>query len=404
MTDRKNKILDPQIPFLLAYNQDKLRRGFVLEKVLNIFCRSPKNQAFADTPSRILVIQSHLIGDVMMAIPFLRALRKRYPNAEITFLANDFARGLLKGCDFIDVMLTAPFPWGIRSYHVKNLWKLVGMILYLRRQKFDLAIDAQIDFRNIFLMYLAGARRRLGYDIVGGRLFLTDIPEFPRDVVHLLEGRLSVLRYLGADIQDKTYRLPLSADARQWLDLFWKGKGLSGREVVAIHPGASTIEKLWRADRFVEVIRFLQKRQYVPVLIEGPQDTDVVEEILGLLGGDILVLKSSLAHCMAFFSRCRLLICLDSAASHLASAVGTPAVVLYGPQWPFLAKPFDDHIVAVWNENVDCRPCVYKKCQKPVHDCMEKISVQDVCLALGQLLDKTAAPFSHCSSDASRRS
>ncbi|MDD5019727.1 MAG: glycosyltransferase family 9 protein [Candidatus Omnitrophica bacterium] len=400
MTDTKRRV-DKPIPFLLAYNQDKLRRGFVLEKILNFFWHGPKNQAFAGDPAKILVIQSHLIGDVMMAIPFLRALRKRYPNAEITFLANDFARGLLEGCDFIDVMLTAPFPWGIRSYHVKNLWKLAGMVLYLRRQKFDLAIDAQIDFRNIFLMFLAGARRRLGYDIVGGRLFLTDIPEFPRDVVHLLEGRLSVLLYVGADIRDKSYRLTLTPDARQWLDAFWRENGLTGKEVVAIHPGASTKEKLWNPGCFVRVIRWLRERNYVPVLVAGPQDEAAAGNIQGLAGGDILVLKTSLARCMAFLSRSRLLVCLDSAASHLASAIGTPAVVLYGPQWPFLAKPFDDHIAAVWNEHVDCRPCVYTKCRKPGHDCMEGISVQDVCLAMERLLDKTASAFSRCSSNIS---
>lgn len=399
---KKNKE-DPEqvLPFLLAYNQTKLKKGFALERVLNLFCRHDKHRTYDEIPAKILVIQSHLIGDVMMAIPLLRALRKRYPNAEITFLANDFAKGLLEGCDFIDVMLTAPFPWGIRSYHVKNLWKLGKMILHLRRKKFDLAIDAQIDFRNIFLIFLAGARRRLGYDIVGGRLFLTDIPEFPRDVVHLLEGRSSVLRYLGVDILEKTYRLPLPADARQWLDVYWKHEGLTGKEVVAIHPGASTKEKLWRADRYVQVIRLLQKRHYVPVLIEGPQDVAVVAEILGLLGGDVLALKGSLAQCMAFLSRCRLLLCLDSAASHLASAVGTPAVVLYGPQWPYLAKPFDDHIVAVWNEKVDCRPCVYKKCQKPGHECMDGISVEDVWSSIEQLLDKTAAISSRCASGAS---
>ncbi len=142
------------LPFLLAYNQKKLRLGFALDSFLNLFDWRNKNRSFNEVPATILVVQSHLIGDVMMAIPLLRALRKRYPHSKITFLANDFAKGLLQGCDFIDVVLTVPFPWGIRSYHVKNLWKLVGMILYLRRQKFDLAIDAQIDFRNIFFCFL----------------------------------------------------------------------------------------------------------------------------------------------------------------------------------------------------------------------------------------------------------
>ncbi|QAT17030.1 hypothetical protein BU251_04410 [Candidatus Velamenicoccus archaeovorus] len=389
------------LPFLLAYNQKKLRWGFALDGFLNFFSRGHKNGSFDEIPAKILVVQSHLIGDVMMAIPLLRALRKRYPHSKITFLANDFAKELLRGCDFIDDILTASFPWGIRSYHIKNLWKLAGMVLYLRRQKFDLAIDAQIDFRNIFFLFLAGARRRLGYDIVGGRIFLTDIPEFPRDLIHLLEGRLSVLRYLGADIHDKSYRLSMDADAVKWLDAFWKNRGLAGREVVAIHPGASTKEKLWRPERFVRVIRMLQEGHYLPVLIEGPQDAPVVTEILDLLGGDILVLKNSLVQIMAFLSRCRLLVCLDSAASHLASAVGTPAVVLYGPQWPYLAKPFDDHIVAVWNEKVDCRPCVYKKCQKPGHECMDGISVQDVWSSIEQLMDKTAAISSRCASGAS---
>ncbi|MBI5892263.1 MAG: glycosyltransferase family 9 protein [Deltaproteobacteria bacterium] len=370
------------IPFLKAYNQRKLKVGFLIDRILRIFSFAAKKRSGCnENPKKILVVQSHLIGDLMMAIPMLKALKRKYPEASLYLLANDFAKEFLKDAWYVDKIYTAPFPWGIRQYSIINLWRLFSVIMRLRRARFDLAIDAQIDFRNAFLMFLIGAKRRLGYDIVGGRTFLTDIPDFPREIAHLLEGRLSVLQYLGIDITDKRYELPVNEEARRWVETFLHEKGIEGQNIVAIHPGASVPEKLWRSERFAAIIDYLYGKGFCPILVEGPGDNAAADEICSHCKNDIVRLKTSLLNVIAFFEICSLVICLDSAASHFASAVNTPAIVLYGPQLPQIAKPIDENIIAVWREDMDCRPCVYsdiKQCKNGINECMDKIQADEV--------------------------
>lgn len=381
-----NKKPSKMIPFLNSYNQKKLKIGFFVDGFLNFFCgKNEKNKKYEGVPKKILVIQSHLVGDVMMAIPLLKALKFKYPDAKIVLCANDFAKDLLKGQHFIDSLLTVSFPWGVRSYSMRNVVRLAKMILKLRKERFDLAIDAQIDFRNIFLMFLTGAKNRLGYDIVGGRLFLTHIPDFPKSVRHLQEARLSVLSACGIENPENQYHLEPSQEAREWTQTFLKERPwMSTQDIVVIHPGASAIEKLWPSERFAKVIEFLSDHNYSVVLIQGPQDEKTVQVINDRLKVKVPIVKTSLGYLLSFFKQCRLVICLDSAASHLAYAVGTPAVVLYGPQWPFSAKPLDDHIVAVWIQDLDCRPCIYNSCKNNV--CMTKISIEAVLDAVQKLL------------------
>jgi len=378
------------IPFLKAYNQKKLRAGFLVDRILRVFC-SGKNKScgYHETPKKILVVQTHLIGDVMMAIPMLKALKKKYPGAALHLLANDFACGLLDGAWYVDVIHTAPIPWGIRSYSIGNIWRLFFTIARLRKERFDLAIDAQIDFRNAFLLFLVGAKRRLGYDIVGGRTFLTDIPEFPGGIVHLLEGRLSVLQYLGIGTDDKKYELPVRQNARRWVEAFLLEKGIVGRDIVAVHPSASVPEKLWRSERFVAIIDYLYDKGLCPVLVEGPGDGVLVDEICFKGKNDVIRFKTNLSNATAFFAACSLVICLDSMAAHLAAAVGTPAIVLYGPQPPEIAKPFGKNVIAIWKGNMDCQPCVYngcKQCRGGINECMDRIEVDDVISKIGEFV------------------
>lgn len=375
------------IPFLKAYNQKKLKAGFFVDRVFRVFGgKGDKKPGYHETPRKILVLQSHLIGDVMMAVPLLRALKRKYPEASVCLFANGFALDIMRGAWFVDKVYAAEFPWGVKDYRVKSLLKIFLAALSLRREGFDLVIDAQIDFRNAFLMFLTGARRRIGYDIVGGRTFLTDVPEFPDGVVHLLEGRLSLLNYMGIDTGDKSYERLVDMDSIRWAECFVFENGIAGRKIVAVHPGASVREKLWGAEKFARVIGYLDGAGFCPVLVEGPGDGPVVSGIKGFMKKDVITLKTGLKNLMAFFDVCSLVVCLDSAASHLASAVNTPAVVLYGPQWPHLAKPFDEQIVAVWKDGIDCRPCAYTECGKTVNRCMQDISVDDVITSIKRLL------------------
>lgn len=372
---------------VLGYNQKRLKTAKLIDSLLNKFCKeSKKNHALDFYPKKILVIQSHLIGDVIMATPMLKALKKAYPDSHISLLANKFATDLLEGAPFVDTIITMVFPWAMYDYNVKNLIDMFSLITELRREKYDLAIDAQIDMRNIFLMYLVGAKRRLGYDITGGKAFLTDVPEFPEGLYNLLEGRLSLLNHLYIDTSDKKTELPVEDKSRQWVESFLIQNNLHPQRLVGIHPGASLREKLWQPQRFTEIIDYLRSTGYQPVVIEGPQDKEIVDSIMHGCKTPATRLKTNLKNLVAFISRCRLIVCLDSAAIHIAGAVNVPVIAIYGPKWPELTKPVNDNIEILWSDDFDCRPCEYGHCEHIGHSCMDAISVDAVINKINEML------------------
>jgi lipopolysaccharide heptosyltransferase II len=340
---------------LFGYNQKKLRRAALLDKVVSLVLRPFRRDKTSHpivNPKKILVVQSHLIGDLVMATPMLRTLRKAYPDSQISLLANEFAADLLEGLTSIDRIITMKFPWSMYDHRLKNLINVLSVIRKLRKEKFDLAIDAQIDMRNVLLMFLIGAKTRLGYDITGGGIFLTDAPEFPDDKNNLLDARLSLLECLGIDCPDKSTELQIMQEAKEWVESYLAQNNLNENRLVAIHPGASVKEKLWQSEKFAEVVDYLANKGFEPVIIEGPNDSDTVNSIVSLCKTYPPIFKSNLKNVVAFISRCCLIICLDSAAIHLAAAVGTPVVAIYGPKWPELTRPSRDNMDSIGTESV----------------------------------------------------
>lgn len=371
-----------------GYNQRKLKKALLLDKLLKLIIHPKPSQALPSSFSNILVIQSHLIGDLIMAIPLLKALKKWYPNAKIILLAGEFSKELMEELPFIDEIVTMKFPWSTYDYSLKNIGRIFKVLMKLRERKIDLAIDAQIDMRNAFLMFLIGAKRRLGYSITGGSSFLTDIPEFPKYISNLMEARLSILSYLNIDYNEKSTSLPLNQEALVRAQNFLNTYHINDKKLIAIHPGASKKEKLWPAISYVKVIQYLLDIEMHPVLIEGPNDRNIIRQIQNNIGISLTCFKGNLKEVAAFISRCRLLLCLDSAAIHLASAVKTPVVAIYGPQFPWLTKPHGPNIEILWNENLDCRPCEYGKCKYKTNICMESITPDQVIEKIDRLLFK----------------
>lgn len=378
---------------VLGYNQKKLRRAAMLDRFLGFLFGSfvaKKNYRPILDPRKILVVQSHLIGDAIMATPILKALRKFYPAAQINLLANGFAQDLLSGSPYVDRIITMRFPWSMYDYSLSNLLKVLSVIGKLRKENIDLAIDAQIDMRNAFLMWLIKAKRRLGYDITGGGAFLTDVPEFTKDTVNLLEARLSVLNYLGIDTSDNKIELPVDQSGIDWAELFIKKNNLNKNKIVGIHPGASKKEKLWKPEKFSQVIGFLFSKGCQPVIIEGPEDEYIVNAIISKCKAAPSRLKTNLRNAIAFISYCRLLICLDSAAIHLAGAVNTPVLAIYGPKDPELTKPSNDNIEIIWDESFDCRPCEYGHCKNVDSSCMDAISNGTVIQKIEEIIARSS--------------
>lgn len=379
------------LPIMTAYNQNRLRWARRVDRFMSLLAGPMVERILPpfNEVTKILVIQSHLIGDVVMATPLLRALRRSFPNAEITLFANPFAMELLNGSSYIDKIITARFPWATYDFSISNIKRFVVAIRMLRSERFDLAFDAQIDLRNLFIMRLVAANHRIGHDVTGGKWLLTAIPKFPEDISSLLRARLSIVSVFDLDITDIRTELPVSDLSLACAGNFLMNNAIDRSLLIGVHPGASVPEKRWPAGRFAKVIDWLRQAGYHPVLISGPDDGQVISAIQSAFSTTIPVFAASLSNLVGFISLCKLLICLDSAAVHIAGAVGTPAVAIYGPKEPSLTLPEVPWVSACWSGDLSCRPCRYGNCTMPNENCMDAVSVDEVIDAINTKLQET---------------
>ena len=187
-----------------VFNPSKLRYARILDFLARFIFRigrDEKNvlhQPLHDlSPKKILFIESHLIGDVVMAIPALQALRARADPSHITLVAGPWAKDLLGNQDLVDEFVETRFPWSAYDYSILNIKSLLTVLRKLRRTHWDVGIDCRGDIRNIFFLYFTGAKRRVSYNFTGGEYLLTDVIRDVPHLEHIIDHNLNVATQLG---------------------------------------------------------------------------------------------------------------------------------------------------------------------------------------------------------------
>ncbi len=288
-----------------------------------------------DTASirRLLVVMPTWFGDIIMATPTIRALRQALPDAFITALTPAPLVPLLDGLPDVDcVMPAAPKDKGSAFF---------AQARELRDGAFDAAVLLPNSARSAMLVRLAGISRRIGYDRDGRGLLLTDrlIPrrngkEFLP--VPTLDYYLQLARYLGAAGDDPAMRVHVSDDAdRRAAQLLGDA---DGREAVLLNPGAQKLEKRWPTERFAQLADRLAEAYGVAVAVTGsPAERDVLDAVIRAASCQVLDLPKrgmDLHVLKAMTRRAAVLVTNDTGPRHLAAAVETPVVTLFGPTTP----------------------------------------------------------------------
>jgi heptosyltransferase-2 len=279
-----------------------------------------------DDFSRILVVRSDRMGDLVLTIPSLRALRKAFPSARICVWVDSSTRDLVDGLPFIDEVLTENRLAGWAGY-----WRHV---IALRRRQFDLAIVYHTKKRNNAACFLAGIPLRLGYknNKFG---FLLNLPV--RDERHLggkheSEFCLDLLKRVGVEEGDLTLEVPVHSRAESWADALWEAHKLKGRTVVALHPDASCSTRLWPVDSFAALAARLTRETPAVVLVVGSDNASrVAGRIIKAAGMNAIDLtcRTTLAQLVSVLRRVRLLVSNDTGPVHVAAAAGTAVVSLF---------------------------------------------------------------------------
>lgn len=342
---------------------------------------------------RILIIRTDRIGDVVLSTPVIRALRAAHPQAYLGMMVRPEHRELVEGNPDLNVVLLYD-----KRGPEKGLLGSLRFARSLRRRRFDTALILHSTDRVVLMSWLAGIRRRVGYARRLGWLLTRRLPYVKREgEKHEMEYNLDLLRLIGVEPgEGRELSVPILAwqESRVEELLRWKGAG-AGEPLVVLHPGASCPSKRWPAERFARVGDHLASQRGARVVVltgrgEEQQGRAVARqmrqpaiEILGAFG---------LGETAFLLKKARLLVSNDSGPVHLAGAVGTPVISIFG-RWggglsPVRWGPTGRESIAL-HHDIGCRPCLAHNCTIGFK-CLEAVTVEEVVAAAEHLMGRKA--------------
>lgn len=338
---------------------------------------------------RILIVRLSAIGDVIHALPIACALREHFPRAFLAWVAEERAATLLTGHEAIDELIALPRGW-LKS--PRGVWRLRRRLHDLR---FDVVLEAQGLTKAAIVAWISGAPRRIGFGHPWGRELtqwlnneLVDTPG-----PHMVDRNVQLLRPLGIVSPKIHFLVPEHSADRQIAEQVIVQYGLESGFAI-INPGAGWPSKLWPTDRFAEVAGHLGKTWGLPTLVVWAGEKEMQMGLLiaaGSRGHAQIAPRTTLPELAALARRAKMFIGSDTGPLHLAAAVGTPCVGLYGP-WPAEKHgPFGPQHIALQKAFFEGPTRERRYASKQL---MEAIGVEDVCDACDRILQKSGYLFS----------
>jgi len=339
---------------------------------------------FGRSISRVLVVQLGDIGDVVSATPAFRAIRENFPQAAVAVLVREGFGGLLEDDPGLDRIFDVRKRPGLLTDWILEPLRLIRE---LRRQRFDLVIDLRADDRGTYMSLVSGAsiRAAMRYGHMPWRdFFYTHLvvpPEPDKRIRGAAFQSLDVIRPLGIDTADPVPRLYVSEETLERVRHLLPERGAAGnaRGRVTINPFARWKYKEWDYGKWAEVIRWMGKETgYVPVLVGSRDEQEAAARIAAAAGAVSLAGKTSLKELAALLSLSAFHVGVDSAAPHIAAAVGTATITIYGPtDWRDWAPEGKNHRII--RPRRDCVPCREKGCRgEGRSECLEGLGTDEV--------------------------
>ncbi|MDD4203025.1 MAG: lipopolysaccharide heptosyltransferase II [Candidatus Omnitrophica bacterium] len=329
---------------------------------------------------RILITRTDRIGDVMLSTPVIRAIKAKYPDSYLAFCLRPETAPLIVNDPLVDEVI---------EYDKKGKYKkFKGMLNFafeIRRKKFDMAIVLHPTNRMNLTCFLAGIKKRIGYDHKLGFL-LTDRVAHKKQLglKHETEYTLDLLRHIGIDPVDKRLRLYVSdQDIDRAKQLCEENYIPKGANVITVHPGASCRSKIWPFHKFAELIDRLNEDSSVRVILVGAQsDLQLCNKVNALVSSRLinLVGQTSIGVLAAILKKSKVFVSNDSGPVHMAVAVGTPVVDIFGRKDPGLSPlrwgPRGEKDIVI-HKDAGCKKCLAHNCDKHFK-CLDAISVDEV--------------------------
>ena len=359
---------------------------------------SHKGRRYGSTgPRRILIVKPSSLGDIIHSLPVLWELRRLYPEAYIGWVVKEVWRDIIDDNPLLDEIIV--LKKGVRGFF--------SAIRHIHDSGYDTVIDLQGLFRSGAISLLSGASERIGFSNARelAYLFYNHKVAVPPGTIHAVERYLLALNVIASKVKqslniidrrgfqtppeifsgDKWSRphFPLYTDIEdfEWVKDFLRANNLSNtRPIIAVNPSARWEKKRWPISSYGALInQLIQELKAGIIILGGKEDIPLAEEISSLVSGRPAVAagKTSLKTLTALLERVDLLVTNDSGPMHIAAALKTPVVALFGPTNPGLTGPYGDGHIVIRKE-IECSPCLRRPCIHGRPLCMEAITIEEV--------------------------
>jgi len=333
---------------------------------------------------KILVIKLSAIGDIILSLPSLKAIRDKFPRATICAVTSLAGREILSKSGFVDEVIVCQRR-NTRKLAFNYLWDFSKK---LRNIGFDLAIDMQNSKKSHLISYLSSAPNRYGYKSSKFDFFLNHAIMQPKKILSPILHQAFLLKNLGIEDINPNIEINIPQKDEKYIDKLLTQEWLKkGESLIALNPFASAKwqTKVWPLSNYAELIdRFSEKN--IRTIITGVKDTrDLAHKLCKMVESKPILFtgKTTMLQLAALFKRCKVVITPDSAPLHLAVAVNIPCVALFGPTDPEKHIPRNSN-VDVLRKDLYCVPCYRRTCNH--NSCMKEISVDEVFSAVNDLL------------------
>jgi len=338
----------------------------------------------------ILIIKLSAIGDVIHTLPALDALHHRFPESNITWVVEEKASDIIKDHPYLKKVIVSQRKRWLKNVKRPSLWsntlkEILSFIRELRSQEYDVVVDFQGLLKSAILVFFSRGKRKIGYSKTRemSSFFLNErIPPYPLGR-HAVERNIGLVRYLGAQLDKITFPIFIGEKDRKKVELFLSAHRLNkSKPLIAIHPQAAWVTKRWEPLKMAKLSdRLIENYDAQIIFAGGRNDYSSIENILSLMNCTAVNAsgKTSLKQLAYLLSLSNLMITTDSGPMHIASAMGTPIVVLFGPTAPWKTGPYCNSAIIIRKE-LPCSPCFKRRCESRA--CMEEISVEEVMKAV----------------------
>jgi heptosyltransferase-3 len=351
--------------------------------------------------NKILLIQFGDLGDVIVTFPCLRALKASFPDAFLVMAVHEKAQALANACQWVDEVLSIETP---ADNLFERLRQYIRFIIDVRRADYDTVFDLRTGDRSAILSLLTGAKQRISFfgkynKIWRNRIYTHLVYPDKSPNLHMAAYYLSLLNAYGIDTDDSSPRCDVSSTQNIEAEKLLQSEKISpDARLIAFHPFSLWDYKAWGLEKHAAIMDWIADKYDASVIITGTAaqqgSADLIvqqckSKVVNLAG------KTPLGLMPALLKRCAVSIGVDTAGGHIAAAVGTPTITIFGPgnfhQW----APLADHGKIV-HKHWDCVPCKQMGCDgNEISRCLDELSVAEVKSDIEEFLDGIFCSLPH---------